>query len=297
MVTSPFFSGRIPQDLCDKADEYCKETGKKRTELLIEALSTYLNFPVKTQNTSFVPQPAEVTKEMFEALQQQVNKLERLITQNQSNVITQHEKHYDNNIIVRDNNRLAEVQSADKVDSLGDNNSNGVEVLPKNFDNTTAIDDNSSDNFKAETVDNTSSSDDNSSDNSKIQSGNPDNAITANDNNTDNIQPEQRSFEKIPTAEIPKLTNINQRYSYRLVEKAVETLKKQGKKVQPSKLLEEPLEITYKDGITVNSYPYKLFYCGENTKGKPVWDLLPDDNKHNQNVIKKEENTTLKLFE
>lgn len=111
MAISPFFSGRIPQELYDKAEEFCKETGKKKTELLVEALSKYLDFPLATQTISFTPQIPEVTKEMFECLQEQVNRLEELITQIQEPVIK-----------LDNNDNKVEVVNVDNNFKVGDNN-------------------------------------------------------------------------------------------------------------------------------------------------------------------------------
>lgn len=51
-MANPFFSGRIPQNLHDKIEEYISESGKSKTELLIDALSNYLDFPVEIKQTN-----------------------------------------------------------------------------------------------------------------------------------------------------------------------------------------------------------------------------------------------------
>jgi hypothetical protein len=45
-MASPFFSGRIPQDLYDRIEQHTKETGENKTQVLINALSTYLSYEV-----------------------------------------------------------------------------------------------------------------------------------------------------------------------------------------------------------------------------------------------------------
>ncbi|MBD2139774.1 hypothetical protein H6F32_20005 [Anabaena sp. FACHB-1237] len=51
-MANPFFSGRIPQSLYDRVEEYISESGKSKTELLINALSSYLDFPVEAKETN-----------------------------------------------------------------------------------------------------------------------------------------------------------------------------------------------------------------------------------------------------
>jgi hypothetical protein len=51
-MANPFFSGRIPQSLYDKVEQYISESGKSKTELLISALSSYLDFPVEAKETN-----------------------------------------------------------------------------------------------------------------------------------------------------------------------------------------------------------------------------------------------------
>ncbi len=68
MAANPFFSGRIPQELKNKIDEFCEATGKSKTEFMVEAFYKYLDLPIPaTENTP------EVSKEMFLELQEKVN--------------------------------------------------------------------------------------------------------------------------------------------------------------------------------------------------------------------------------
>ena len=62
MPASPFFSGRIPQSLCDAIEEYRQQTNESKTEILIKALSSYINHPVE-------PAAALETSRMIEALE------------------------------------------------------------------------------------------------------------------------------------------------------------------------------------------------------------------------------------
>lgn len=51
-MANPFFSGRIPQSLHDRIEQYISESGKSKTELLINALSNYLDFPIEVKETN-----------------------------------------------------------------------------------------------------------------------------------------------------------------------------------------------------------------------------------------------------
>lgn len=84
MATNPFFSGRIPQDLYKKVEDFIKQSGKTKTEVLIESLASYLKHPIETK------QPTgneEVWKEI-NALKEKIVILE----ENLSNVIDKNRK-------------------------------------------------------------------------------------------------------------------------------------------------------------------------------------------------------------
>lgn len=49
-MANPFFSGRIPQELHQRIEEYIKSTGKTKTQLLVEALSTYVGIQLSVDN-------------------------------------------------------------------------------------------------------------------------------------------------------------------------------------------------------------------------------------------------------
>jgi len=70
-MVNPFFSGRVPEDLNKRIEQHCAETGESKTQLLINALSKYLDFPVKP------PAPANVSPERFDQLEERVAELER----------------------------------------------------------------------------------------------------------------------------------------------------------------------------------------------------------------------------
>jgi hypothetical protein len=307
MSTSPFFSGRIPQELYDKAEEYCKETGKKKTELLIEALSTYLNFPVKTQTTNFVPQPAEVTKEMFESLQQQVNKLERLITQNQSNVITRHNNRSngtitlpDNTVVITDNSHdSSTATSADNTNSSSDNSSDNIQIQLEDPDNSVIVNDNGDNKLESKITDNNISSSDNSSDNVGAQPEKDGTAATVDDNSNDKFKLEtidnSRSdsnnsndnthnqgtttrehpvFQSITSNIVAEKTGLKLAQINSFRGKITKKFNKEKKVLTPKTLLEQPEEIKTNIVITIDNTNYQLFYLGQNPKGENLWTLL-----------------------
>lgn len=71
-MANPFFSGRIPQDLYEKIMSFAGESGKSRTEILIEALSAYLNYPIEIKK----PAPNEELWDAIRKLQERVAALE-----------------------------------------------------------------------------------------------------------------------------------------------------------------------------------------------------------------------------
>lgn len=70
MAAKPFVAARIPEDLNTKLEEYSKATGEGKTQVLINALSSYLNFS---------PQSKEASKDRLSILEERVADLERII--------------------------------------------------------------------------------------------------------------------------------------------------------------------------------------------------------------------------
>ena len=72
-MASPFFSGRIPQELYDRIEQHIKESGEGKTQILINALSQYLGFEI--------PKPSSINTDLFlselESLKERVSLLER----------------------------------------------------------------------------------------------------------------------------------------------------------------------------------------------------------------------------
>ena len=74
-MASPFFSGRIPQELYDRIDQHIKESGEGKTQILINALSQYLGIEIST------PKSSNINTDLFlselESLKERVSLLER----------------------------------------------------------------------------------------------------------------------------------------------------------------------------------------------------------------------------
>jgi len=74
-MASPFFSGRIPQELYDRLDQHVKESGEGKTQILINALSQYLGIEIS------MPKSSGVNTDLFlselESLKDRVSLLER----------------------------------------------------------------------------------------------------------------------------------------------------------------------------------------------------------------------------
>ena len=77
MSGNPFFSGRIPPNLFERAEQHCDESGISKTELLIAALRAYLDYPEP-------PTPVEVAPERVTKLEEQMGEVWRAIAQLQN---------------------------------------------------------------------------------------------------------------------------------------------------------------------------------------------------------------------
>lgn len=112
MASNSFFSGRIPPELHQSVREYCEESGKSKTDVLIEALSNYLNIPVQDRGNK----NGEVTKEMYDLLVERIEILE--------------EKIVDNNVISIDNSEKQKSNHSN-TNREADNNSKNNKELEK----------------------------------------------------------------------------------------------------------------------------------------------------------------------
>lgn len=133
-MPNPFFSGRIPQDLDERIKQYVAETGESKTDILINALATYLNYPVAPKSNPVV----EVSKGMFAALEERVAILEKLLKTPDNNVIDADNKSDANNNTVTEFDLDTTLDNADNI--------NKYSVIIPNSNNNEKVNDNSVDN-------------------------------------------------------------------------------------------------------------------------------------------------------
>ena len=74
-MASPFFSGRIPQELYDRVDQHVKEFGEGKTQILINALSQYLGVEISTLKSSNVN--TDLLLSELESLKDRISLLDR----------------------------------------------------------------------------------------------------------------------------------------------------------------------------------------------------------------------------
>ena len=74
-MASPFFSGRIPQELYDRVDQHIKESGEGKTQILINALSQYLGIEISTSKSININ--IDLLFSELESLKDRVELLER----------------------------------------------------------------------------------------------------------------------------------------------------------------------------------------------------------------------------
>lgn len=116
LMANPFFSGRIPQSLYDKVEQYISESGKSKTELLISALSNYLDFPVEAKQTNSSNDELWI---VVKELQERIEKLE------QGSITT--------NVIIPDNKDITKLNTNPEQLSLLENTENVPENKEKSF--------------------------------------------------------------------------------------------------------------------------------------------------------------------
>ena len=112
-MASPFFSGRIPQELYDRIDQHIKESGEGKTQILINALSAYLGIEISKPKSSGVN--ADFLSEL-ENLKERVSLLERSQPQQLSLLST--DNTHDNEVITKSKSVIKFVIATDnKLDN------------------------------------------------------------------------------------------------------------------------------------------------------------------------------------
>lgn len=167
MSARPFFSGRIPQDLYDALEEHRQRTNESKTDILIKALSSYVNHPVNPpvslQVSAVEASRIDALEEKLEALEQELYSLRGLFTAG-----------LDSSASEQVAAPLDQPEMARKVEEEITNQ------IPLILTERVIKDDNSYDNNNDKTADNDI---DNRSDNEKLDSESSD---ISNDNVTDN---------------------------------------------------------------------------------------------------------------
>lgn len=126
MAARPFFSGRIPQELYDKVEDHLKQTGVSKTDVLIVALSAFLDFPVQITPSN----PLEERVAKLEERLAEMDDLLREIPELKKSIIT-NDNRTDNNKVPEQLNILNPSDNLDnnldnepdnKLDNKPDNN-------------------------------------------------------------------------------------------------------------------------------------------------------------------------------
>ena len=110
-MASPFFSGRIPQELYDRLDQHVKESGEGKTQILINALSQYLGIEISTPRSSNVN--TDLLLSELESLKDRVSLLERSQPKQLSLLSTDNTN--DNKVITGDNSKSIEGDNSIRI--------------------------------------------------------------------------------------------------------------------------------------------------------------------------------------
>ena len=117
MTTNPFFSGRIPQGLYDRIEEYRKETNESKTDVLIRALTKYVEYELEEDQPNIPP-----IQKTFAQISHRLNLIEKelstLANKEKKQDTEQLKTLFDNKAITNDNKPL---DSSDKAKITNDN--------------------------------------------------------------------------------------------------------------------------------------------------------------------------------
>ncbi len=126
-MASPFFSGRIPQELFDRIEQRTQSTGESKSQILVNALSQYLGLELPVSNSSEVAN----IKTRLTALEYVVKEIQTgqpkgdryqmsisdVLDNTDNNMITQSKVIADNNLITDTDNKV-EILPTSKVTEL-----------------------------------------------------------------------------------------------------------------------------------------------------------------------------------
>ena len=121
MASNPFLSGRIPQELLNRVEKHIQDTGESKTNILIQALAAYLNFPIQLSNSS-----SSTLEKRLNDLEQQVEKLLSLDKDiSKIKQIIKDQNKFDNIVINNDNIKIPDqLQSSMPIDNIVITNDN-----------------------------------------------------------------------------------------------------------------------------------------------------------------------------
>lgn len=247
-AANPFFSGRIPPDLQARIEQHIAITGESKNQIVINALSSYLNHPVSQSNPTLVSNAiSSLIEERFNALENRIAAVE--LTWN-------------------------EVGSQDTKPINTEENLNGLGVYESENTTPDVLSDlefiqQENNSLLEHTV--------------VLEE-----VITQTDQNDHDIGSEQQEettdkavedtptkFENLTSAEMAKETELKQAQLDGYKRKVTINFQKMGQPLPGKKLLASPEKIDTIEPIIINGYPYYLFYLGQNDKGNNLWTALP----------------------
>lgn len=134
-MTRPFFSGRIPQSLYNALEEYRQQTNESKTDILIKALSNYVNHPIErpTVLSEIGAERIETLEKKFEILERELRDLRSLFADQLDTSTSKQDRKEKidqipldlQDVIVDDNN----------LDNILSSNDEDEEVTTQDFDN------------------------------------------------------------------------------------------------------------------------------------------------------------------
>ena len=251
-AANPFFSGQIPPDIQARIEQHIAKTGESKNQIIINALSSYLNYPVSQSSPTLVSNAiSSLIEERFNALENRIAAVE--LTWNE--VYSQEPKH---------------INTEENLNGLGvyEIENNTPDVLSdlefiqqeKNslLEHTVLLEE----------------------------------VITPPDQNDHDIGSEQQEetadkavedtptkLENLTSAEMAKETGLKQPQIDGYKRKVTIKFQKMGQPLPAKNLLVSPEKIDTIEPIIINGYPYDLFYLGQNDRGNNLWTALPCDHK------------------
>lgn len=274
-MANPFFSGRIPQDLLDRVEQYVRETGQSKTDVLIQALSVYLNHPVTKLAPTITGSEIE---ERFKSMESRITALELEVLLSKTS-----DKEF---VIKTDNNKQESITLSSDHDDLIDNRNLIIEqdLLQEDADNKNdndlshIVEKIESPSIEDFVSDNTL---DNKDDNEETRAENQENLSVEQQTDilTKNLCTTKR-FESLSSVEFAQVTGIERRFLDDQRVKIRNKYRKLGRQILEKQLLQQPEEIPFKKKpLLISGYPYDLFFLGQDESGNNLWTAIPFDNE------------------